>query len=81
MHQEASYIIPLPLVALPLGFLKQCSKLCLWSNLPVVLLFMRGDRLEILTAVFTEAVHAIKLTSASDLMIPGDNILRIYSWG
>lgn len=34
--------LPLLLVTLPLNCLRQCSKFCSRSNLPVVLLFMGG---------------------------------------
>jgi serine/threonine protein kinase len=70
---------PLPLATLSLSRLIQYSELCLKSNLPVVLLSMAGDRLDVSTAIFTDAVYADKLLSV-DLRLGtrcNENVLRV----
>jgi len=58
---------------------EEYSKFCLRSNLPVVLLSMAGNRLEVATAVFTDAVYVDKLLSL-DLHLglhAQDNVLHV----
>ena len=71
--------IPIQLAALPLSPFKQYSEFCQWSNLPVVLLSIAGNRLEVSTTVFTDAVYADKLLSLDLRLGPHgpDNVLRV----
>jgi len=58
---------------------KQYSEFSSRSNLPVVLISIAGNRLEVSTAVFTDAVYADKLLSLELRLGPHgpDNVLRV----
>jgi len=60
-------------------YLDQYSRFCSQSNLPIVLLSIAGNRLEVATAIFTEAVYADKLLSFDLRLGPHgpDNVLRV----
>ena len=66
-------------MVLPLTRFKQYAKFIPRSNLPIVLLALAGNRLEVSTAIFTNAVYADKLPSIE--LVLGthaqDNILRV----
>jgi len=84
LYTERSLIrtrfIPISLpTGLPLTCLVQYAKSIPRSNLPIVLLAIAGNRLEVSTAVFTNAVYADKLVSIELLLGPHaqDEVLRV----
>lgn len=74
------HVKPFPLpVTLLLTCLKQYAELIPRSNLPIVLLDITGNRLEVSAAIFTNAIYADKLLSI-ELMLgthARENVIRV----